>query len=153
MTEQWEYEQEAIEHLSQQNYLNSCPVICRTCRWLDVYYELGCVYGCYPNEDRCILFTNHLNYHRFKWFSKDLHYLFWQFRVWFQEKILKQRRNHIGSWQQWEYTEDTEDEYTGGTCPYCGGEYGDDWSTCDCEDAKDGYGNYWEPDYDQDFAD
>lgn len=109
MSEEWEYVIEETEARSQQNYLNSCPVICRNCRWLDVYYRFGCTQLAYPDAaDRCILYTHQANYRRFKWFGVDMHHRFWQARVWFQEKVLRQRRNHVGSWRQWELDEDVD---------------------------------------------
>lgn len=102
MTEEWEYEAVAIQ--SQRDYLNSCPAICRKCRWLDTYYELGCTQLVYPNaNNKCILYTHHNNYKRFKLFGYDFHYRLWQLKVWFCEKVLRMKRNHVGSWKQWEY--------------------------------------------------
>ena len=110
MTEEWKYMEEAIAIGSQRAYLDSCSAICHNCRWLDVYYELGCTQSVYPVDDKCILYTHQSNYKRFKLFGYDFHYLFWQAKVWFCEKVLRIKRNYIGSWKQWEY-EDNLDWY------------------------------------------
>lgn len=114
MTEEWEYMEEAIAATRQKSYLDSCPAICRKCRWLDAYYEFGCTQLAYPDaKDNCILYTHHGNYKRFKLFGHDFHYQLWQLKVWLCEKVLRMKRNHVGSWKQWEDNEwqNTEWEY------------------------------------------
>lgn len=109
MTEEWEYYEEAIAIQAEKNWLNSCPVICHTCRWFDSYYRAGCTQLAYPDaQDRCILYAYHANYKRFNWFGKDFHYRLWQVKVWFFEKVLRQKANYIGSWRQWEYEDNPE---------------------------------------------
>lgn len=103
MTEEWEYIEEAIQELEQEEWLNSTPKICHTCRWLDSYYRLGCNQHAYPDtKDNCILYTHHKWFKRL-WIGKkfDLHWRLWQIKVWFIKKVLRKRPNIVGNWRQW----------------------------------------------------
>lgn len=108
MTEEWEYIEEAIAYQQAKEYLNSCPTICRNCRWLDSYYELGCTQLAYPVGNKCVLYT-HRKWFKLLWLWKkyDLHYFLWQAKVWFCENVLRMKRNMVGSWKQWEYYDDS----------------------------------------------
>lgn len=103
MSEDWEYTDEAIQAQSDRDYLDSCPAICHNCRWLDSYYRFGCTQQVYPVNGKCYMHTDHKWFKRL-WLGKklDLHYLLWQAKVWFCEKVLRMRRNVVGSWRQWE---------------------------------------------------
>lgn len=112
MTEEWEYEEEAIVIQQQNDWLSSCPTICHSCRWLDSYYQFGCTQLAYPNtKNRCILYTHHRWFKRLWLFKKwDLHYRLWQLKVWFYQKVLRRKPNYVGSWRQWEYSDDYEED-------------------------------------------
>ena len=108
MTEEWEYMEEYMSTTHQKNYLDTCPAICCKCRWLDAYYEFGCTQLAYPVDGKCTLYTHQSNYKRFKLFGYDFHYQLWQLKVWFCERVLRTKRNHVGSWKQWEYKDNYE---------------------------------------------
>src|SRR6185503_19568881 len=109
MTEEWEYEEEELHHLNQRSYLDSCPPICRNCRWLDWYYELGCTQMAYPVDDKCVLYTHTDHFKRFRVMGYDLHYKWWQLRTWLYS-LVGLKPNIVGSWRQWEYSEDCESD-------------------------------------------
>lgn len=107
MTEEWEYWEEAIAASQEKSYLDSCPAICRTCRWLDNYYQFGCTQQIYPVTDgSCYMYINHKLFKPlWLWRKYDLSYLLWQAKVWFCEKVLRLKPNRVGSWKQWGYYE------------------------------------------------
>lgn len=108
MTEEWEYMEEAIAEQSKKDYINSCPVCCLKCRWLDTYYETGCTMNLYPVNNKCLGYTNEKNYKRFKWFGHDLNWQWWKLKMWLLKK-LGFEPNYVGSWRQWEYSENYQD--------------------------------------------
>ena len=113
MSEEWE------EASLAKQYLDSCPSICRNCRWLDWYYEMGCSQMAYPVEGKCMLYTHqrwfkmllffegHKNYIG-KQRGVDVHYHLWRFRTWLYS-FIGLKPNIVGSWRQWEYTKEDHD--------------------------------------------
>ena len=101
MTEFQEAEQ---EYNDRKAYLDSCPAICRNCRWLDWYYELGCTQMAYPVDGKCVLYTHTDNFKRFRVLGYDLHYYWWQLRTWLYS-LIDVKANIVGSWRQWDYTD------------------------------------------------
>lgn len=112
MSEEWEYIEEAIAVNQQDEWLDSCPPICRDCRWLDSYYQMGCTQLAYPDaKNHCVFYTNHKWFRRLWLFKKwDLHYSFWLVKVLILWKVLRQQPNIVGSWRQWEYEDYNDDE-------------------------------------------
>lgn len=114
MTEEWEYIEESIAAANRKSYLDSCPAVCRNCRFLDWYYEFGCTQHVYPVNDKCYLFANH------KWFKPlflrqkwDIQYKLWRVKVWFFEKILRIQRNSVVWMHPSFYDNDLDADYDG----------------------------------------
>lgn len=97
MTEEWEYEEEAIqaevERLGRERYMRM-PEICRRCRWLDWYYLEACTHSRWPENGKCALFSRNIPYFKPRrlWLWAINHqYLWWQVSNWRYLRSEKQR--------------------------------------------------------------
>lgn len=102
MTEDWEYEEEAIqaeaERLSRERYMRM-PGICRRCRWLDWYHLKECSHHRWPENGRCALFSRALPYFKPRWLwlgAIGAQYRWWQVRTWRYWQSEKHRYRPMG---------------------------------------------------------